>query len=94
MAVGRRPSTHGAAPYAGARARLPHALDVSERLGQKLVEPIAHDLDDHALRERFGFDRVVRAGVLEAFVVLDDRRQAAVAHLVGRQRQALQSRSR
>jgi hypothetical protein len=36
--------------------------DGFERHGQERIEPIADNLDDQPLRQRFGLDRLVRVG--------------------------------
>ena len=58
-------------------------------VGQERFETIAHNLDDHPLRQRLGLDRGV--GCLGAAVVLVDHREIEnrVAHLGFSQRQPL-----
>jgi hypothetical protein len=49
--------------------------DAVERLGQKRVKATADNADNQLLRQRLGFNRLMRSAALEPPVRLDDRRQ-------------------
>jgi hypothetical protein len=64
-------------------------LNAGERFGQPRSEPRRQDVDQHALADGFGLDRLVWVAVLVALVALDDLGQVVALDLLCGQRDAL-----